>query len=92
MKAVVVAKNIPLAEPDGMVNEAGTARLVELELRPMVPPADPLRVTVQAVEERGARVPGLQAMAVIPEPVGEATSERVVALEEPLSVPVTVTV
>ena len=92
MKAVVVAKNTPLAEQDGMVSEAGTVRLVELELRPIVPPPDPPRVTVQAVEESGARVAGLQAMAEIPELVGEATSETVVALEEPFSVPVTVTV
>jgi hypothetical protein len=92
VKAVVVPKNVPLAEPDGMVSEAGTARLVEFELRPIVPPPDPLRVTVQVVEESGARLPGLQAIAAIPELVGEATNESVVALEAPPNVPVTVTV
>jgi hypothetical protein len=74
------------------VSEAGTLRLVEVVLRPTVPPPDPLRVTVQTLEESGAIVPGLQAMAEIPEIVSGATSERVVAAEEPFSVPVTVTV
>jgi hypothetical protein len=92
VKAVDVAKNVPLAEPDGMVTEAGSVRLVEFELRPMVPPPDPLRVTVQEVEESGASVPGLQVMAVIPELVGGATSDSVIALEAPANVPVTVTV
>jgi hypothetical protein len=91
VKAIVVAKNVPLAEPDGMLTEAGSVRLVEFELRLTVPPPDPLRVTVQEVEERGASIPGLQAMAVIPELVGRATSESVVALDEPFNVPVTVT-
>ena len=36
-----------------MVSEAGTVRLVELELRAMVPPADPLRMTVQVLEAAG---------------------------------------
>jgi hypothetical protein len=58
----------------------------------MVPPPDPLRVTVQDVEESGARLPGLQAIAAIPELVGGATNESVVALDAPFSVPVTVTV
>ena len=40
-------------------------RLVELELRPTIPPPDPLRVTVQVLEAFGARVPGLQAMELI---------------------------
>ena len=87
-----MALNIPLAEPDGIVSEAGTLMLVELALRPTVPPPDPLRVTVQALEESGPIVPGLQAMAPIPDIAGGATSERVAAVEEPFSVPVTVTV
>ena len=45
-----------------MVSEAGTVRLVELELRAMVPPADPLRMAVQVLEAAGATVPGLHAM------------------------------
>jgi hypothetical protein len=92
VKATDVAKNVPLVEPDGMMSEAGTVRLVESELKLMVPPPDPLRVTVQDVEESGDRVPGLHVMAVIPELVGGATSESVVALEAPANVPVTVTV
>jgi hypothetical protein len=91
VKAVVVPKNVPLAEPDGMVSEAGTARLVEFELRPIVPPPDPLRVTVQVVEESGARLPGLQAIAAIPEKESGTTRVSMAALEEPFSVPVTVT-
>ena len=42
------------------MSEAGTVRLLELELSPTVPPPDPLRVTVQVVEESGPIVPGLQ--------------------------------
>ena len=48
-----------------MVSEAGTVRLVELELSPMVPPPDPARLTVQVLEALGARVPGLHAMELI---------------------------
>ena len=51
---------MPLTEPVGIVSEAGTVRLVELELRPTMPPPDPLRVTVQVLEALGARVPGVQ--------------------------------
>ena len=91
MKAFAEAKNTPLAEPDGIVSEAGTVKLVEFELRPIVPPPDPLRVTVQALEESGPKVAGLQAMAAIGTRSG-AASESVVDLEEPFSVPVTVTV
>jgi hypothetical protein len=58
----------------------------------MVPPPDPLRVTVQAVEESGARVPGLHAKEVIPEIITGATNESVVEFDEPFKVPVTVTV
>jgi hypothetical protein len=47
------------------VSEAGTERLVELELRPMVPPPDPLRITVQLLAALGANVPGLHAMELI---------------------------
>src|SRR5260370_973423 len=42
-----------------MVSEAGTVRLVELELRPRVPPPDPLRMTVQVLTTPGATGPGL---------------------------------
>ena len=86
-----MTKNVALADPDEIVIEAATVRLVELELRPTVPPPVPLRVTVQAVEESGTRVPALQAMAEIPELVMGAISESVVVLVEPFSVPVTVT-
>ena len=62
MKAVAVARKVPLLEPAGMVSEVGTVRAVELELRAIVPPADPLRVTVQVLEALGANVPGLHAI------------------------------
>ena len=65
VKAVAVARNVPLAEPAGIVSEAGTARLVELELRPMVPPPDPLRMTVQVLAALGAKIPGLHAIELI---------------------------
>ncbi len=48
-----------------MVSEAGTVRLVELELRPMVPPPDPLSVTVQVLEAPEVNVPGLHVMELI---------------------------
>ena len=35
---------------------------MELELRPMIPPPDPLRITVQVLEALGAKLPGLHAM------------------------------
>lgn len=60
-----MARNVPLTEPAGMVSEAGTVRAVELELRAMVPPADPARVTVQVLEALGANVTGLQMTKVI---------------------------
>jgi hypothetical protein len=66
--------------------------LGELELRLTVPPPVPLRVTVQAPEESGAMVGGVQ---VIPETVSvlvPASSEMVAVLEEPFRVAVTVTV
>ncbi len=44
------------------MSEAGTVRAVELELRAIVAPADPLRMTVQVLEAFGAKVPGLHAM------------------------------
>jgi hypothetical protein len=62
VKAVAVARKVPLLEPAGMVSEVGTVRAVELELRAIVPPADPLRMTVQVLEALGAKVPGLHAM------------------------------
>jgi hypothetical protein len=90
VKAVAVALNTPLVDPDEIVSEDGTVKLVELELRTIVPPPDPSSVTVQAVEVSGPIVAGLQAIAAIPELVGTATSESVVDLEEPSSVPVRV--
>jgi hypothetical protein len=48
-----------------MVSEAGTVRLLELELRPIVPPPVPLRVTVHVLEVLWANVPGLQAIELI---------------------------
>lgn len=92
MNALVAAKNVPLAEPDGIVSKDGTVTFVEFELRPMDPAPGPLRVTVQAVEASGPNVVGLQVMEEITELAGATASERVIALEEPLSVPVTVTV
>ena len=65
MNAVAVARNVPPLDPAGMVSEAGTVRLEELELRPTVPPADPLRTTVQVLEALGATTPGLHAIEVI---------------------------
>jgi hypothetical protein len=62
VKADAVARNVPLTEPEGIVTEAGTVRLAELELRPMAPPPDPLRVTVHVLEVPGVKVPGLHAM------------------------------
>ena len=47
------------------MSEAGTVRLVELELRPTVPPLDPLRVTVHVLEALGANVAGLHAIELI---------------------------
>jgi CBS domain-containing protein len=65
VKAVAVARNVPLLEPAGMVSEAGTVRLVELELKPTVAPVDPLRETVQVLEPPGVTAPGLHAMELI---------------------------
>jgi hypothetical protein len=92
VKAFVAAKTTPLAEPDGIVSEDGTVKSVELEVRPTVPPPEPLRVTVQELEESGAMVVGLQVMEAIPELVSGTVNETVAALDEPFSVPVTVTV
>jgi hypothetical protein len=66
VKAVAVVTNVPLSEPAGMESEVGTVRLGELEFRPTVPPPAPSRVTVQVLVALGARLPGLQAMEVIP--------------------------
>ena len=90
MRAVAETRNIPLGEPDVIVSEAGSVRLGELELRLTVPPPVPLRVTVQAPEESGAMVAGVQ---VIPETVVlvPATSEIELVLEEPFRTAVTVT-
>jgi hypothetical protein len=45
-----------------MLSDAGTVRLVELELKLTVAPVDPLRRTVQVLEAPGTTVPGLHAM------------------------------
>jgi hypothetical protein len=92
MKPFDAAENTPLAEPDEIVSEGGTAKLREFELRPIVPPPGPVSVTVQALEESGLTVVGLQAIEAIPVLVTGATSESVVDLEEPFNVPVTVAV
>jgi hypothetical protein len=47
------------------VSEGGTVKLVEFELRPIVPPSVPLSVTVHAVEESGPIFAGLQMMELI---------------------------
>jgi hypothetical protein len=59
--ALAVAKNVPLTEPAGIVTEAGTVRFAELELRPMVPPPDPVSITVQVLDALGPIVLGLHA-------------------------------
>ena len=72
------------------MSEAGRVRLGEFELRLMVPPPVPLRVTVQVPEESGAIVAGAQ---VSPEIEGvPASSESVAVWEEPFNVAVTMTV
>lgn len=60
VKALAVAENVPLTKPGGIVNKAGTVRLVELELSPTLPPPEPFRITVQVLAAVGASVPGLQ--------------------------------
>jgi hypothetical protein len=65
VKALADAGNVPLLEPAGIVSEAGTVRLAELEFSPTVPPSDPLSVTVQVLEAVGDSVPGLQVMELI---------------------------
>ena len=64
MKAVAVTRNCTLAEPGGIVSEAGRIRLGELDVRLMIPPIA-LRVIVQVPEESGVIVPGLQTMELI---------------------------
>jgi hypothetical protein len=64
-KAFVLAKKTPLAEPGGIMSVVVTVRLAEFELRPMVPPSVPLRATLQRLEERGPKVPGVQVMELI---------------------------
>jgi hypothetical protein len=92
VKVLDAAKNIPLAEPDGIVSADGTERFAEFEVSPIVPPPGPLSVTVQALEESGPTIAGLQAMEAIVVLATGATSDSVVDWEEPFSVPVTVTV
>jgi hypothetical protein len=70
VKASAEARNVPLTEPAGIVSEAGTVRLAELEVRPMVPPLDPLRTTVQVLDAPGARDAGLHAIELIELPAG----------------------
>jgi hypothetical protein len=62
VNALVAAKNVPLAEPDGIVSADGTVRFAEFELSPTVPPPGPLSATVQALDESGPTVAGVQAM------------------------------
>ena len=79
-----------MVEPRGIVTEAGTVRLGEFELRLIVPPPVPLRVTIQAPDESGAIVAAVQ---VMPEIVSELASSEIAAVwEEPFNVAVTVTV
>jgi hypothetical protein len=78
VNALVAAKNVPLAEPDGIVSADGTVRFAEFEVSPMVPPPGPLSVTVQALEESGATLAGLQTMETIVVLATGATSESVV--------------
>jgi hypothetical protein len=92
VKAVAEARNIPLAEPDGIASDAGKVRLAELELRLTVPPPVPERVTVQAPEELGAMVPGVQEIPEILIGASGAVNETVVVFELPFNVAVTVTV
>lgn len=63
--AFVAAKNTPLVVPAGTVSVDGKMKLVEVELRPIVPPSVPLSVTVQAVEESGPMFAGLQMIELI---------------------------
>jgi hypothetical protein len=92
VNALVAAKNVPLAEPEGIVSADGTERFAEFEVSPTVPPPGPVSVTVQALEESGLTVVGLQATETIPVLTGGADSESVVDLDVPFNVPVTVTV
>ena len=85
MKAFAVARNVTLPEPEGIESEAGTVRLVELELRPMVPPLDPLRITVQVLEALGAKVPGLHAMELITAAALTVPPAPVTAIASPVS-------
>ena len=85
MKAVAEARNVPLLEPAGIVSEAVTVRAVELELKAMIPPADPLRITVQVLEAPRAKVTGLHVTKLI-----EVVTGATLTLTVP-PVPVTVT-
>jgi hypothetical protein len=67
------------------VSEAGTVRLVELELRPMIPPPDPLRITVQVLEALGAKDPGLHAMELITAATLTVPPVPVTAIASPVS-------
>lgn len=79
-----MAINVPLTEPAGMVSDAGTVRLVELEFRPTVPPPAPLRVTVQVLDSLGARFPGLHVMELIPLTTLTAPPVPVTAISSPV--------
>ena len=85
VKARAVARNVPLPEPEGIVNEGGTVRLVELELRPMIPPPDPLRITVQVLEAYGAKPPGLHAMELTAAATLTVPPAPVMAIASPVS-------
>ena len=73
-------------------------RLVELELRPMVAPADPLIVTVQVLEAPGAKVPGLHtieliellAAATLTVPPVPVTATALPAAEAPMLLPIVI--
>jgi hypothetical protein len=87
VKAVAVARNAPVTEPEGIVSEAGTMRLAELEFRPTIPPPDPLRITVQVLEALGAEVPGLHVMELIELTILTVPPVPVIAIASPVSEP-----
>jgi hypothetical protein len=59
--------------------------LVELELRPMIPPPDPLRVTVQVLEALWAKLPGLHAMELTTAATLTVPPAPVTAIASPVS-------
>jgi hypothetical protein len=85
VKAVAVARNVPVTEPQGIVSEVGTMRSAELEFRPTVPPPDPLRITVQVLEALGAEVPGMHVMELIKLTILTVPPVPVMATASPVS-------